>query len=125
MTKIKKCAWCGDEFTPTHGNSIYHTVECEEASRLDRQKKKRDPIARFFPIMMSNHEVIDLLNSEGKTEMAKQEIEAYQLDLSLCRHLQPPPEHEGKIMLDFGEYYLITEPDFLTFKIFKHATYSI
>ncbi len=122
MTTIKKCAWCGEEFTPLHGNSIYDTPGCEEAARLERQKKKRDPIARFLPILVNNHEVIDHLTSKGKTEITKQEVEAYQLDLSLCRHLQPPPEHEGKIMLDFGEYYLITEPDFLTFKIYNHVT---
>ncbi len=122
MTKIKKCAWCGEEFTPLHGNSIYDTPICEEASRLDRQKKKRDPIARFFPIMMSNHETIDRLDSEGKAELTRKEVDAYKIDLSLCRHLQSPPEHEGKIMLDFGEYFLITGTDFLTFKIYKHVT---
>lgn len=124
MEKLKNCAWCGDEFTPKHGNNIYDTAECEEAARLDRQKRKRDPIARFLPILVKNHEVIDRLNREGKTEITRQEIAAHQLDISLCRHLQPPPEHEGKIMLDFGDYYLITEPEFLTFKIYKHEAAS-
>ncbi len=124
MEKLKNCAWCGNEFTPIHGNSIYDTAECEEAARMERQKRKRDPIARFLPIMMKNHEVIDHLNNTDKTEITRQDIEAYQLDLSLCRHLQPPPEHEGKIMLDFGEYFLITDTDFLNFKIYKHETAS-
>lgn len=124
MEKLKNCAWCGDEFTPLHGNSIYDTSECEESARLERQKKKRDPIARFFPIMMSNHEAIDRLIKEGKTELTRKDVDAFKIDISLCRHLQTPLEHEGKIMLDFGEYYLITETDFLTFKIYKHVESS-
>jgi hypothetical protein len=125
MTKNKSCAWCGEEFIPLHGNTIYDSPECEEAARLDRQKKKRDPIARFFPIMIINHEAINRLYNEGKMEFTRKEVDAYNIDISLCRHLQPPPEHEGKILLDFGEFYLTTETDFLTFKIFKHATSSI
>lgn len=125
MTKNKSCAWCGEEFTPLHGNTIYDSHECEEAARLDRQKKKRDPIARFLPIMVSNHEAINRLYNEEKMEFTRKEVDAYNIDISLCRHLQPPPEHEGKILLDFGEFYLTTETDFLTFKIFKHAASSI
>lgn len=124
MEKLRKCAWCSDEFTPIHGNSIYDTAECEESARLDRQKKKRDPIARFLSILTKNHEIIDRFYNSGKTEITRIEMEAYNLDISLCRHLQPPPELEGKILLDFGAYFLVTEPDFLTFKINKYDSVS-
>ena len=114
------CAWCGGKFTPTHGNNKYCCDEHEDEARKLRQKNDRDPTARFLPILRDNHRIIAALVRAGKTELTKSEMDAYQIDISLCRHLQPPPEHEGKLLLDFGHYFLITESDFLTFKIYKH-----
>jgi hypothetical protein len=121
MTTQKKCLWCGALFTPEHGNSKYCRTDHEDEARKLRQKVKRDPIARFLPILMGNHLIIDGLNNRGITELTKGEFEAYGLDISLCRHMLPPAEHLGKMMLDFGDYYLVTDPSFLTFKIYKHA----
>lgn len=120
MSKAKKCAWCSEGFIPNHGNSMYDKPECEEAAKKERQKLKRDPIARFIPILVRNHEIISRLYLGGKTDLNKEEAEAYQIDFSLFRNLLPPVEHQGKILMDVGDYYLISEPNFLKLKIYKH-----
>jgi hypothetical protein len=116
----KICVWCGNPFEPTHGNSNYDSAECQEKAKKKRQKQKRDPIKGFLPILMKNHEILDKHFTDGKLEITFSEIEAYDLDISLCRRLNPPTEHVGKSMLDFGTYYLITDTNFQTFKIYKH-----
>jgi len=118
----KTCAWCDDSFKFEHGNDIYCSDDCEDQARKKRQKQKRDPIRHFIPLLVRNHEILDDLIKDGKSEITNAEIEAYGLDISLCRHLNPPIEHHGKVMLDFGTYYLITETDFQIFKIHKHET---
>lgn len=122
MQTEKVCPWCGDLFTPEHGNDAYCCPDHQEQAKKERQKRKRDPVSRFFPILMRNHEAIGKLFADGKMELTAEEVIAYGIDLSLCRHMQPPLEHQGKLLLDFGQYYLITETNFLTFKIFKHDT---
>ena len=122
MMTEKQCPWCGDWFTSTHGNDSYCSVEHQDLAKKDRQKRKRDPIKNFIPILMGNHEIIEGIFNEGKLELTNVELEAYGLDLSLCRYLKPADEHQGKLMLDFGQYFLITDLHFLNFKIFKHET---
>ena len=122
MSIEKVCLWCGDLFTPNHGNDNYCCREHQEEAKKDRQKQKRDPIKKLIPILMANHEILDNLVIQGKSELTADEVEAYHLDISLCRHLKTQGEHIVKLMLDFGTYYLITETDFLIFKIHKHAT---
>jgi len=120
MSTEKTCRWCGDTFEPTHGNGNYCSTNCQGESKKARQKQRRDPIRRFIPILMRNHEIIDKVFGEGKLEINASEIEAYKLDISICRYINPPAEHAGKSMLDFGTYYLITDANFKTFKIYKH-----
>lgn len=122
MPNTITCPWCGDDFTPDHGNDTYCGDDCKYDAKRDRQKTKRDPISRFIPILMANHEAIHYLSDMGKLELSRSEVDAYTIDISLSRHMQPPGEHAGKLMLDFGEYFLITDLNFLTFKIFKHDT---
>ena len=122
MTAQKKCLGCGKIFIPNHGNNNYHEPSCEREARRKRQKAKRDPISRFIRILVSNHEIISRLYREGKTDLKRDEAEAYQIDFSLFRNLIPPPQHQGKIMMDVGDYYIISEPNFLNLKIFKHDT---
>ena len=122
MTLIKTCLWCGEKFEPRHGNNEFCSTGCQDQAKRERQKQKRDPIKNFIPILIKNHEILDRIFNEGKTVISSAEVEAYDLDISLCRYLHPPPEHLGKILLDFGVFYLITESDFKTFKIYKHAT---
>jgi len=122
METEKTCPWDGEKFTPTHNNEIYCSDACYDAAKAERQKRKRDPVRGLILILMNNHERIANVYTEGKTSLTNQELEAYGIDVSLSRHMQPTTEHSGKLMLDFGEYYLITEPNFLTFKICKHGT---
>ena len=121
MLAEKQCPWCGDRFTPIHGNDSYCSEEHRDLAKRERQKSKRDPIKDFIPILMANHEIIDGLYRKGITEISREELGAYRIDISLCRHLKPPTEHIGTLMLDFGEYYLLTETNFFKFKIYKHA----
>ena len=123
MHKERNCLLlrCSEVFEPEHGNQWYCCIEHQAEARKERQKERRDPIALFILILMRNHEVIDKLYNEGEIEPSRKLIEAYGFDISLCRYMQPPPEHHGKLMLDVGDYFLITDTQFLTFKIFKHG----
>lgn len=120
MSIEKTCLWCKNLFESNHGNDNYCCIEHQEEAKKERQKQKRDPIKSFIPILMKNHEILNKIYTNGKHELSANEIEAYGLDISLCRHMQAPQAFEGKLMLDFGTYYLITEHNFLTFKIEKH-----
>jgi hypothetical protein len=122
METEKKCPWCGDVFTPEHGNETYCSTECQNDSRRHRQKQKRDPIAPFIPVLMENHAILHDLYKIGKKDLTPNEIGACKLDLSLCRYLQPPPPLFGKLLLDFGIYILVTDTNFLIFKIETHDT---
>ena len=128
MATEKNCAWtvCGEKFTPSHGNNKYCRDEHEYEAKKERQKKDRDPTSRFLPILRNNHRIIAELFIAGKTELTRAEIEGYRLDISLCRHLKPSQQHIGMRMLDFGDYYMTTESDFLNFKIYKNdATITV
>ncbi len=122
MSTEKICPWCETEFVPTHGNQTYDTPECANAAKAEQQKTKRDPVAKFIPILINNHERIESAFNDGKVELTREEIELYQIDISLVRYLKPSPQFEGHLMLDLGVFFLITRPDFSTFKIFKHET---
>ncbi len=124
MSAEKKCLWCSKQFTPGHGNSNYCSQECAIAAKAERQKAKRDPIARFIPILVANHEKLESLFNEGTIELSREALELHQIDISLVRYLKPPPEHHAYLMLDFGVFYMITNSTFLNFKIFKHETTS-
>src|ERR1039457_5238778 len=104
MSLEKPCLWCGDQFIPTHGNDNYCCTEHQDEAKKDRQKRKRDPIKGFIPILIRNHEILDELINKGKLELTRNEVEAYGLDISLCRHIQAPKEFEGMLLLDFGTY---------------------
>jgi hypothetical protein len=117
--KLKRCK---EPFLPEHGNEEYCCDEHQEEAKLEAQKERRDPIKHFIPILMKNHERIETMFLQGMTEVTSEVLEAYAVDLSLCRHVKAPATHVGKLMLDFGTYYLITETDFLIFKLFKHDT---
>ncbi len=118
----RECRWDQVVFTPDHKNQIYCCDACYDAAKAKRQKQKRDPVKNLILILMSNHERIDNAYKDGKLELDLKAVEAYDIDLSLSRRLQPPSEFAGKRMLDFGMYFLITDNNFQTFKIFKHGT---
>lgn len=122
METAKQCPWCEDQFTPTHKNEVYCSPACNSAAKAERQKRKRDPIKAFIPIMMNNHEQIEAMFMQGITEASMSQLEAFKVDISICRHLKSPPAIEGKLLLDFGEYLLITDTNFQKFKIEKHDT---
>jgi len=124
MATQRECAWCGEIFTPRHGNDSYCSPDHNYQAKKERQKSKRDPIKDFIPILMTNHEIIDRIHQSGKTEINREELEAYKIDISLCRFLKMTSDKTERLMLDFGRYYLTTTADFLTFKIYKHATTS-
>ena len=124
MKKEKKCKLkrCQKPFLPGHGNKKFCCDEHYDEEKLESQKEKRDPIKQLISIMTKNHERIHTIFLDGLAEVTIDILEAYGVDISLCRHLQPPAQHEGKIMLDFGAYHLIPETNFKTFKIFKNDT---
>ena len=121
MTTQKNCLWCGREFTPAHGNDSYCCPEHQEEAKKDRQKKRRDPIKNFIPIMMKNHEQIERMVALGMLTCTAQQLMAFEVDISLCRFLKSP-QYPDNVVLDFGEFILITDSNFLTFKIEQHDT---
>ncbi len=122
METEKTCRWDQVVFTPDHKNQVYCCDTCYDAAKAERQKQKRDPVKNLILILMRNHERIDMAYKNGKRDLDKQGVEAYNIDLSLSRRMQPPAEFAGKIMMDFGTYFLLTETNFQKFKIFKHGT---
>lgn len=124
MENTKMCAYCYTPFTPGHGNDRYCCHHHFDLAKKERQKQRRDPVARLISILMENHENLDGLNQQGKTELTRAEVYAFKIDLSLARYIQPPEEFKGQLMLDFGQYALITDKNFEHFKLIKHDTFS-
>jgi hypothetical protein len=123
MSLEKNCDWCGLVFTPTHGNDGCCGDECAYEKKKARQKEKRDAVKKFFPIMFQNNEMLEEMYDAGILEPTIKELENYGVDVSMCRYCHSTEGSNG-IMLDAGAYYLITETNFQTFKLFKHDTES-
>lgn len=124
METEKTCLYCQKPFVPAHGNKEYCCDSHYDEARRERQKQRRDPVARLIAILMENHEKIYAAYLSGKTELNQEEISARQIDLSLARQVKPPAGHEG-LMYDFGEFSLLTDRNFQTFKIIKNDTSTI
>jgi ribosomal protein S10 len=120
----KKCKLprCGESFIPTHLNESYCCEEHKDEAKRDRQKLQRDCYKRFIPIYIKNNEIMADLFAEEIKELTAESIEKYGLDLSLCRICKAQPEYPESILMDFGAFYLLTDKNFLTFKLYKHET---
>lgn len=51
MRKIKKCAFCGKEFTCNSGSQKYCSEHCAEAAKAQRKKKQQDFIKAVEPVI--------------------------------------------------------------------------
>jgi hypothetical protein len=116
MTKI--CPWCDEPFDMGHGNSGYCCKEHQDLAKRERQKKKRDCYKKFIPLFIEINERLEEFYQAGKTDFTKQEIENYGLDISLSR-LSNSLTENGTIIMDFGDYYFKTQPQFTSYKLFK------
>jgi len=118
--KVCKLPRCSELFQPDHGNQEFCCPQHQEEDKLNNQKANRDPVRHFFPIMMRNNRQIGLMLQNGLTEVTDTMLEAYNVDVSLLRLVKPAPGLEGKVFLDSGSYFLITDSNFKTFKIQHH-----
>lgn len=116
----KKCKYCGKKFVPVHGNNSFCSVACKKAARTLRNYKRYNSINRLLPVMLANHEVLLALDNKKITEVTVQELESEGLDFSLFRRLYPDPGNNLLVRLDFGTYFLQTEDNFKTFKLYRH-----
>ncbi len=119
MTNLKKCKWCNEEFIPDHGNDTYCSDHDYDAKR-ERQKQERDPIKHLLILLKDNHKALHSMFCDGILEANAVLLEAYRVDISLCRYLQSSTEHKGMLTLDFGQYFLTTDNTFSLFKLHKH-----
>ena len=115
----RKCRWCDGDFVPVHGNNTY-CPDHEYDAKKERQKQERDPIKHLLILAKNNHKGLDAMFRDGELQPNTDTFGYYKVDISFCRYLQPPPEHAGKRMLDFGQYFLIKDPHLETFKLFIH-----
>lgn len=111
---------CSHEFEPEHGNEAYCSSECYIKAKRKRQRKHRNGIKTLLNILLNNHKILDELWMGGKREFTEEELHQEGLDTSLCRHLFPNPHNTQHKRLDFGEYFLETENNFFTFKLYKN-----
>ena len=122
METQKICLWCQESFTAKHGNESYCCEQHILDAKADRQKRKRDPIARFLPIMTKNHELLEHIISEGIFECSADQLQAYGVDISICRFMKSAEQYPEHVVLDFGEYLLLTDHLFQNFKIVVNDT---
>jgi hypothetical protein len=120
----KKCQLqrCGEPFTPKHLNEGYCSFEHQNEAKRARQKLHRDSYKRFIPLFIKNNDRMAELIANGITNLTPEDIDRFELDISLCRTCRPPDNYPDSIMMDFGEFYLLTNKNFLTFQLFKHET---
>lgn len=120
MITEKSCLWCNMPFIIEHGNDGYCCGECADSAKRDRQKRKRDAVKKFFPIMFRNNEALEQLYIEAIMEPTAEQLEQRQVDISMCRWCRNP-DCTNSILLDAGDYYLITDLQFKNFKLHKHV----
>lgn len=123
--KTKNCKYCDEPFESEHGNSGYCTDECAMEAKKVRQKDLRDGIKSLLPILIQNHKILDEMFQKEQREFTEQQLQLDGIDFSLCRHLYPDLQNPKLRRLDFGTYYLETDNNFLTIKLFKHETSPI
>ncbi len=123
--ETKKCKYCSESFDVEHGNSDYCGDECAMEAKKERQKILRDGIKSLLPILIHNHKILDELFQKEQREFTERQLQLEGIDFSLCRHLFPDSQSNNLRRLDFGTYYLETDNNFLTIKLYKHETNSI
>lgn len=44
--EYKKCAWCGEQYIPHHGNQKYCSKDCYKAAKLKRDRERKKVVSR-------------------------------------------------------------------------------
>lgn len=115
---------CSREFEPEHGNKVYCSEECYLKTKKSRQRRYRNGVKNLLHILLKNHKILDELWLTGKREFSEEELLQEGLDPSLCRHTFPNRNSKQFRHMDFGGYYLITENNFSSFKLYKNEISS-
>jgi hypothetical protein len=118
------CDWCGTEFEQSHGNERYCSEEHKNLAKKFRQGERYGGISPLLPILHHNHDVLEKLFYRKQDSFAAIELESESLDFSLFRRLYPDMNNNEMIRLDFGTYYLETDDNYQTFKLYKYETKS-
>ncbi len=118
----KVCKYCGDIFISTHGNDGYCSEECEKEARKLRNHLRYNSISSLFPVMLANHKLLEGYFEAKRFDFSGEELENDGLNFSIYRKLYPEPNNLDLIRLDFGTYYLETNKNSQTFKLYKNET---
>lgn len=116
------CDYCDSEFEQEHGNDRYCCDEHRDLARKFRQGEKYKGISSLLPVLHHNHLLLEKLSYRKQESFTEEELELEGLDTSLYRRSYPEASNQDWVRLDFGTYYLDTQDNFQTFKLFKHET---
>ena len=121
--ETKNCLYCQQPFEPEHGNDCYCSAECYALAKAKRQKSIRDPVKELIRIILQNHRIISKLFTEGITVLGFRDVERYGIDISVCQQLIFQEEGSVSLAYSFGEFLLIPDSNFQTYKIEKNEKF--